>query len=203
MNETKEKILSVSLELFSQKGFSAVSIRDICRRIGIKESSVYYHFKNKRAIFEELLSRFEEKAAGMMGQLEAQLPAGQSSPVGGFYMPVCEHFFEDYLMDDFCNKVLRLMLIEQFNGGEVKKAYDRWMFAEPLNFQSRVFQALMESGLIAKADAEYLAVGYYAPIFFFAQRWLFSGKLSRENKEAFRNNAYKHIKLFFSEMGRA
>ena len=55
MNDTKQRILDVSLELFSQNGFSAVSIRDICRQVQIKESSVYYYFKSKQAIFDELL----------------------------------------------------------------------------------------------------------------------------------------------------
>ena len=54
MNSTREKILNVSLELFSQRGFSAVSIRDICKCVGIKESSVYYHFENKQNIFEAI-----------------------------------------------------------------------------------------------------------------------------------------------------
>ena len=57
MGDTKQKILEVSLDLFSQKGFSAVSIRDICAQVKIKESSVYYHFKNKQAIFDELIDR--------------------------------------------------------------------------------------------------------------------------------------------------
>ena len=56
MNDTKQRILDVSLELFSQNGFSAVSIRDICRQVQIKESSVYYYFKSKQAIFDELLN---------------------------------------------------------------------------------------------------------------------------------------------------
>ena len=49
-DSTKERILDISLQLFSQYGFSAVSIRDICGQVHIKESSVYYHFTNKRAI---------------------------------------------------------------------------------------------------------------------------------------------------------
>ena len=62
MNTTKERILDVSLELFSQRGYSAVSIRDICKGVGIKESSVYYHFENKQNIFDVLLDRFSEIA---------------------------------------------------------------------------------------------------------------------------------------------
>ena len=66
MGDTKQKILDVSLDLFSQKGFSAVSIRDICVQVMIKESTVYYHFKNKQAIFDELLHHFEQVATDMM-----------------------------------------------------------------------------------------------------------------------------------------
>ena len=51
MNDTKQRILDVSLELFSQNGFSAVSIRDICRQVQIKESSVYFAYsRTKQAI---------------------------------------------------------------------------------------------------------------------------------------------------------
>lgn len=48
MGNTKQKILNVSLDLFSQKGFSAVSIRDICAQVMIKESTVYYHLKTNK-----------------------------------------------------------------------------------------------------------------------------------------------------------
>lgn len=200
MNETKERILGVSLDLFSQRGYSAVSIRDICKEVGIKESSIYYHFKNKQAIFDELLCRFQKRATDMMTHLTSLMTDECKHFGDDYYMEVCNHFFEDYLMDEFCNKIMRLMWIEQFNNKEVKQAYEYWMFTEPLKFQSRVFQMLMEIGLIKKTDSEYIAIKYYSPIFFFAQKWLFSGKLSDENKNAFRKDAFRHIKLFFSEM---
>lgn len=201
MNETKEKILDISLDLFSKKGYSAVSIRDICKLVKIKESSVYYHFKNKQAIFDEILCRFQENANRMMAQFASLLFNNQEKLGDDFYTKICNRFFENYLMDDFCNKVLRLMSIEQFNNEAVKKAYDYWVFTEPLRFQSNIFQMLIDKERLPKADSEYIAIQYYAPIFFFAQKWLFSGKLSEERKNAFRQDAYKHIQVFFSKLG--
>lgn len=200
MGDTKQKILDVSLNLFSRKGFSAVSIRDICTQVNIKESSVYYHFKNKQAIFDELLHRFEQVATDMMVQLEQSLSAQSCSMEKPFYQTVCDTFFESYFMDDFCNKIMRLLLIEQLGNSEVQKIYDRWMFAEPLKFQKKVFGMLMGIGIIPQLDSEYLTVKYYAPIFFFAQRWLFSGELSEEQKNSFREAAYCHIENFFVEI---
>lgn len=170
---------------FSQKGFSAVSIRDICAQVNIKESSVYYHFKNKQAIFDELLHRFEQVATDMMIRLEQSLSVQSCFMEKPFYQTVCDTFFENYFMDDFCNKIMRLLLIEQFGNSEVQKIYDCWMFEKPLEFQSKVFYTLMEVGILPKTDSEYLAVKYYAPIYFFAQRWLFSGDLSEEQKNLF------------------
>lgn len=203
MGDTKQKILDVSLDLFSQKGFSAVSIRDICAQVNIKESSVYYHFKNKQAIFDELLHRFEQVATDMMVRLEQSLSVQSCSMEKPFYQTVCDTFFENYFMDDFCNKIMRFLLIEQFGNSEVQKIYDCWMFEKPLEFQSKVFYTLMEIGILPKTDSEYLAVKYYAPIYFFAQRWLFSGELSEEQKKSFQNAAYHHIEKFFAEMGMA
>lgn len=201
MNETKEKIIEVSLGLFSRKGYSAVSIRDICKQVGIKESSVYYHFKNKQAIFDEILSRFQQKATDMMSCFTSAMIADLHTTGDNYYMEICNCFFEKYLMDNFCNKVMRLILMEQFNNEYAKEAYDYWMFTKPLEFQSNIFQMLINQGALPNADSEYVAIQYYAPIFFFAQKWLFSGPLSDENKNAFRKDAYKHIQYFFSKLG--
>lgn len=51
---TKDNIIEQALRLFSAKGFEAVSVRDIARAVGIKESSLYYHFKNKQDIFDTI-----------------------------------------------------------------------------------------------------------------------------------------------------
>jgi hypothetical protein len=103
-------------------------------------------------------------------------------------------------MDDFCNKVIRLLLIEQFHNEEVQKIYDHWIFAKPLAFQSKVFSALMEMKIIKHTDSYYVAEKYYAPIFLFAQRWLFCGPLTDEHKQSFRANVYRHVQRFFEEI---
>ena len=43
---TKERIFDVSVDLFSMYGYDGVSIRQIAYEVGIKESSIYNHYKN-------------------------------------------------------------------------------------------------------------------------------------------------------------
>ncbi|MDE7017945.1 MAG: hypothetical protein K2P65_10315, partial [Lachnospiraceae bacterium] len=112
----------------------------------------------------------------------------------------CDCFFEMYLMDEYCNKIMRLLSIERFCNDEIQKIYDGWMFDKPLGFQAKVFSVLMTAGIMKASDSEYLAVKFYAPIFIFMQRWLFCGALTDECKQAFRENAYRHIQNFFMEL---
>lgn len=200
MKETKQKILDTALNLFSQKGFSAVSIRDICKVVDIKESSIYYHFQNKQAILEELLQYFESIANGFMSQLEQALTTTQETVEGNIFEKTCDCFFEQYLMDEYCNKIMRLLAIEHFSNEEIQRIYDHWLFEKPLQFQAKVFSLLMSVGAIKTADSNYLAVKFYAPIFLSMQRWLFYGTLTEERKQMFRKNACDHINHFFKEL---
>ena len=59
---TKEKILVNSLRLFSKKGYNGTSVRDIAYSVGIKESSLYNHFKSKQDIFDSVVDFCFEKA---------------------------------------------------------------------------------------------------------------------------------------------
>ena len=199
MNNTKQRILDVALNLFSQNGFSVVSIRDICGQVKIKESSVYYHFENKQAIFDKLIDIFEKKSEDMMTKLEESLTLNIEFNNNSF-KNICDIYFNQYLMDDFCNKILRLLSIEQLNNDEIQKKYEFWLFENPLNFQKKVFSKLINLQVIKNNDSEYLAIKYYSPIFYYTERWLLSGTLTDYKKEKFCLNAYKHIHSFFKEL---
>ena len=51
---TKAKILKVSTTLFSELGYKGASVRKIAAAVGIRESAIYNHYKNKEEIFLEV-----------------------------------------------------------------------------------------------------------------------------------------------------
>lgn len=51
----KEDILKCALELFSQKGYEAVSPNEIVEKVGVTKPTMYYFFKSKEGLFDELL----------------------------------------------------------------------------------------------------------------------------------------------------
>lgn len=56
--ETIERILDVSLELFIQKGYENTSIQDIVNNLGgLSKDAIYHHFKSKEEILEAVSKR--------------------------------------------------------------------------------------------------------------------------------------------------
>ncbi len=48
---TKDKIIHSAIKNFLNFGFNNTSLSDIAKEVGIKKSSIYYHFKNKEELF--------------------------------------------------------------------------------------------------------------------------------------------------------
>ena len=195
---TKERILDVSLSMFSISGYDAVSIRDICGAVGIKESSLYYHFKNKRDILDSLMRKYEDHVSSLLHVLRsASVPNG-----GGFSLDWLDiYFFEQYLFDPFCNRMMRLMLIEQFHNEVIREAYERWLFVEPYQIQTSVFVMLAKIGLISEADASRMEHDFFATTTMLTFKYLLNGDLSQERKDAFRKEAHDYMELLFIQLG--
>lgn len=57
-NNVKERILEVSIRLFLQKGFEGTTTKEIIDAAGIAKGTLYWHFKSKANILEEILDKF-------------------------------------------------------------------------------------------------------------------------------------------------
>jgi len=104
-------------------------------------------------------------------------------------------------MKNFLSLKLKYFLKQHIILQYLLKLYREWLLDKPLQIQSKIFQTLMNFDIIPNCDSQYLAIKYYLPIYFYANKWLFSEELTEENKIAFREAAYKHIQIFFTEMG--
>jgi AcrR family transcriptional regulator len=56
--KSRVQVLEAALALFSHQGYRATSMRDIAARAGVSTGNVYHHFKDKEAIFRELIDQY-------------------------------------------------------------------------------------------------------------------------------------------------
>jgi len=62
----KEKIMDTAEVLFTQRGYKAVSIRDIAEACQVTNAALYYHFTSKEELFEQVLDAHTRKLAERM-----------------------------------------------------------------------------------------------------------------------------------------
>ncbi|HUN36120.1 MAG TPA: TetR/AcrR family transcriptional regulator [Trebonia sp.] len=69
---TREKILDVALDLFTDQGFDGTSMREIAERLHITKPSIYYHFASKDEILLALHMRVHELTKAPLARLAGQ-----------------------------------------------------------------------------------------------------------------------------------
>jgi AcrR family transcriptional regulator len=54
--DTRSRIQEVALELFTEHGYEATSLREIAERLGVTKAALYYHFKTKDDIVASFMA---------------------------------------------------------------------------------------------------------------------------------------------------
>ena len=152
---TKDKILEYSINLFSEKGYSETTMREIAEKCNIKASSIYNHFKSKEEILNTILEYYRKE-------------------LGNLRMP---DNIVDYLVDNFSleaifvkrflkimevtssttiKNTIRLILSELYRNAKVRSFYSDRYYNEKTADSMKLFKRLQEKKIIKKIDIELL-----------------------------------------------
>jgi len=59
-SDTKQRILDVALDLFTEQGYDGTSLRQIAEQLGVTKAAIYYHFESKEDILMALHMRLHD-----------------------------------------------------------------------------------------------------------------------------------------------
>jgi AcrR family transcriptional regulator len=160
ISSTKEKILKASSALFSEFGFKSTSVRKIASEVGIRESALYNHFKNKEEIFlcvarEIFLTPFSQddniKESALKGKAFLQKFSMQ---------------YKLLTFDKNNENMFRLLMIELFQNRDLREQFISEFHNENIKILSEAFFTMMQNSLIKSGDPMMVAYEFLSTLFY-------------------------------------
>ncbi len=105
MKNRREEILQAAEEEFARNGFEGAKLSNIARRVGVTHVLLYYHFKTKENLFNELLQQ------KIMAFVQSVLPSEEAQAadfIGGIDNLIAKNF--DFMEQD---KMLVRLLVNE------------------------------------------------------------------------------------------
>lgn len=154
-SETKNKILDEATKLFALKGVNTVSMRDIAKVVGIKMSSIYYYYKSKDSLLEDILVRFENGYRHYFDWLR-----GENIKANSLEELMDNMFNKEFLemRDPIGCLGMALALKEQHNNVSACKCVFELFFDHSISSMQKDFDRLVEKGIIPPSDTKTISM---------------------------------------------
>lgn len=146
--EPRQAIFEAAAKLFSERGFSNVSIRDICEEVGVTPPTIYHHFGNKGELFQEVIrSRLNLQE---FRHTLIEILAAQPRPTEKLCVFI-RHYLNNFPRD-FFNPGMFLQESTRISGLSFERVSKEMRAIEQVAYQ--IIQSGIEAGEFRRLDAE-------------------------------------------------
>ncbi|MBD2531312.1 TetR/AcrR family transcriptional regulator [Nostoc flagelliforme FACHB-838] len=101
----RKELLDKCFDLFAQKGYGSITMRQIAEGLGVSTGTLYHYFSSKQALFEQLAQEIcEQDLSTALAELEGAQTLQESMEALGRYLVKNEDYFIKwtYIWIDFC-----------------------------------------------------------------------------------------------------
>lgn len=179
MKSTKQKILDASLKLFSEKGYSAASVRQISKEAGFRESVIYNHFEGKHDILKTLFfTEIDEVNNNLFKEIDVESINKNPKEVLG----LLANRLSIYSKDENRGKVMKIIIMEMFRDEKAKNLIKKQVFENGRNVLGKIFSNMIKKGVIKDRNPYLLAKEFMSFLFYVNIRHLLTDSLEDETE---------------------
>lgn len=155
---TKNQILETAAQMFACKGYDNVSIRVIAKGVGVKESSIYNHFKCKQDILDVLLKEFAVRAQytrPTYEQLEKMMSIMSLDEILKNIM-----FSVGRNIDAILENTAIIIQSEKFRNQQAAEAYYKYLVIEPATYYQNLIDMMIQKKMIKYKNVQKIITQY-------------------------------------------
>ena len=159
--DTKERILTAALEMFSQKGYEGTNIRELSASLGLVKSGIYKHYESKEEIWNALLDRMIAYYGEHFGSPE-RLPPVPDSPEE--FIAMSMRMADLTIHDEQIVMTRKVLTLEQFRDDRARELATKHFLTGLTEMFTPIFAGMMDRGLLRRDDPAMLAFAYATPV---------------------------------------
>ena len=161
MNKTKDKILKESKALFSELGYKGASVRKIASQVGIRESAIYNHYKNKEEIFLQIAKEiFTSPFSFEDDDIKELALKGKS------FLQKYTTQYKLLTFDKNNESMFRILLIELMQNKELREQFMSSFHDKNIKLLSEAFFVMMQNDIIRSQDPMMVAYEFLSTLFY-------------------------------------
>ncbi|MFA6138688.1 MAG: TetR/AcrR family transcriptional regulator [Sulfurimonas sp.] len=158
---TKEKILKVSRTLFSEHGYKGTSVRKIASEVGIRESAIYNHYKNKEEIFLEISKEIFSSPFSFEDENIRELALKGKPFLHKYAMQ-----YKLITFDKNNENMFKLLLIELLQNKELRGQFMSDFHDKNIKLLSEGFFVMMQNNVIRSSDPMIISYEFLSTLFY-------------------------------------
>jgi AcrR family transcriptional regulator len=182
--EKQQKILQAAIAVFSEKGFSAATTREIARNAGVAEGTIFRYFKTKKDILRGILVQMINIMSGklVIEPVEKILQAPEDKDIRAILK---ELLYDRLKLMDSVFSMARVILTEALFHEDVRETLYQNIIQRALSAFRVFYDRMVERGVLRNdVSPETLFRSILSNLgIFIAQRKLFGDKFPVENME--------------------
>ena len=161
---TKEKILEAAMDLMAQYGYNGASMRKIAKIVGVRESAIYNHFKNKEEIYAHILKNLFSTP---FDDFFERKPPQEFAKRGRRYLMEYVATFKLLAFDPKNEKLFRIILQELMQNRAVRERFLHAFYEDNVKKLANAFFVMMQENLIRSSDPILMAQEFFAPLLYY------------------------------------
>jgi len=161
MDSTKTKILKEAKILFSELGYKGASVRKIASKVGIRESAIYNHYKNKEEIFLEAAKEIFTSPFSFKDENIEEL-----SLKGKLFLQKFAMQYKLVTFDKNNESMFRILLIELMQNKELRKQFMSEFHDKNIKILSKGLFIMMQNNTIRSADPMLVSYEFLSTLFY-------------------------------------
>jgi AcrR family transcriptional regulator len=163
LEDRREQIIDAAMRVFSEKGFTKATNKDVAREAGITPGLIYYYFESKEKLLEAMI-----ESRSPIRLLTSLTPQVLALPPEAFLRFIIRQVLSIIEGENFI-QLIRVMLPEIVHNPEMTPTVAGFL-QRVMEFLTSYFESKMEAGELRQSDASLTAQVFLGSVMGFVLR---------------------------------